>query len=322
MHGERLPLPDGRGVPARGARVPARRCRPGRVVRGDRGVGGRRRDGRVDPGGGGTRRGHRSASRPSLSAGMVDDADLVVCMAAEHRDAIARAWPDQGAKTFTIKELVRLLEGSPTAGPIRPAWRRPPPRGTGRRRPPRTCAIRSATRSTATGRSPTSSRTCPIDWRSPSRGISTDARRPGLRPRGLPAEGGPEALPRRAGPRGPGPRHRLDRARRLPAVLRRGRPRGRERRCRPRDRPRRLGPGRADRGEQGARHPGRAVPRPGPGCPASTTMPTCSPWGHGWSRPPTLGRSCGCGWERRSRAGATRRGSNRSPTSNERSRKR
>lgn len=53
-----------------------------------------------------------------LSAGMVQEADLVVCMAAEHRDSIARAWPEHGAKTFTLKELVRLLEGSPAPGTI------------------------------------------------------------------------------------------------------------------------------------------------------------------------------------------------------------
>jgi low molecular weight protein-tyrosine phosphatase len=54
----------------------------------------------------------------AISAGMVEDADLVVCMAAEHRDAIVRTWPEHGCKAFTIKELVRLLEGSPAAGPI------------------------------------------------------------------------------------------------------------------------------------------------------------------------------------------------------------
>jgi protein-tyrosine phosphatase len=53
-----------------------------------------------------------------ISPRMVEDADLVVCMAAEHRDAIVRAWPEHGDKTFTIKELVRLLERSPAAGPI------------------------------------------------------------------------------------------------------------------------------------------------------------------------------------------------------------
>ena len=53
-----------------------------------------------------------------VSPGMVEDADLVVCMAAEHRDAIARTWPGAADKTFTIKELVRLLEGAPAAGPI------------------------------------------------------------------------------------------------------------------------------------------------------------------------------------------------------------
>jgi protein-tyrosine phosphatase len=54
----------------------------------------------------------------AISAVMVEDADLVVCMAGEHRDAIAKAWPDHRDKAFTIKELVRLLEASPAVGPI------------------------------------------------------------------------------------------------------------------------------------------------------------------------------------------------------------
>jgi protein-tyrosine phosphatase len=49
---------------------------------------------------------------------MVEDADLVVCMAADHRDAVVRAWPAVEAKTFTIKELVRLLEASTPGGPL------------------------------------------------------------------------------------------------------------------------------------------------------------------------------------------------------------
>jgi protein-tyrosine phosphatase len=51
-----------------------------------------------------------------LTREMLDDADLIVCMAADHREAIVAARPDVEAKTFTIKELVRLLEASPTGG--------------------------------------------------------------------------------------------------------------------------------------------------------------------------------------------------------------
>jgi protein-tyrosine phosphatase len=40
----------------------------------------------------------------------VFDADLVVCMAAEHRDTLVDAMPEAEAKCFTLKELVRLLE--------------------------------------------------------------------------------------------------------------------------------------------------------------------------------------------------------------------
>jgi protein-tyrosine phosphatase len=49
---------------------------------------------------------------------MVEDADLVLCMASDHRAAIVGAWPAASDKTFTIKELVRLLEASPAAGPV------------------------------------------------------------------------------------------------------------------------------------------------------------------------------------------------------------
>lgn len=52
---------------------------------------------------------------------MVEHATLVVAMAAEHRDALSRFDPDTAHKTFTLKELVRLLEEldpvAATAGP-------------------------------------------------------------------------------------------------------------------------------------------------------------------------------------------------------------
>lgn len=40
-------------------------------------------------------------------------ADVVLAMAAEHREAVARAVPEAMTKTFTLKELVRLLEELP-----------------------------------------------------------------------------------------------------------------------------------------------------------------------------------------------------------------
>jgi hypothetical protein len=39
-------------------------------------------------------------------------------MAGEHRAAIVAAMPDLEAKTFTLKELVRLLERSNARGPL------------------------------------------------------------------------------------------------------------------------------------------------------------------------------------------------------------
>jgi protein-tyrosine phosphatase len=50
--------------------------------------------------------GHRARR---LSRDMLAAADLVVCMAAEHRDAVARMDPQALDRTFTIGELVRLL---------------------------------------------------------------------------------------------------------------------------------------------------------------------------------------------------------------------
>ncbi len=45
-----------------------------------------------------------------LAGSMVIDADLVVCMAGEHRSAILRADPVAESKVFTLKELVRVLD--------------------------------------------------------------------------------------------------------------------------------------------------------------------------------------------------------------------
>ncbi|MEX2276111.1 MAG: protein-tyrosine-phosphatase [Actinomycetota bacterium] len=47
----------------------------------------------------------------------VADADLVIGMAREHVDAVRRALPAAAGKTFTLKELVRLLEALPPADP-------------------------------------------------------------------------------------------------------------------------------------------------------------------------------------------------------------
>jgi protein-tyrosine phosphatase len=44
----------------------------------------------------------------------VEDAGAIVGMAGEHRDAVMRLVPEAAGKTFTLKELVRLLEALPT----------------------------------------------------------------------------------------------------------------------------------------------------------------------------------------------------------------
>ena len=52
-----------------------------------------------------------------LAGSMVTRADLVVCMAAEHRSDILRADPGAEPKVFTLKELVRVLDAlEPAAG--------------------------------------------------------------------------------------------------------------------------------------------------------------------------------------------------------------
>jgi len=55
--------------------------------------------------------GHRARR---LSASLAN-ADLILCMAAEHRDEIAALAPVAADRTFTLKELVRLLEAAPLA---------------------------------------------------------------------------------------------------------------------------------------------------------------------------------------------------------------
>jgi protein-tyrosine phosphatase len=50
-----------------------------------------------------------------LTPQLIDDADLVVGMAAEHREAVARLLPGAAARAFTLKELTRILEARATA---------------------------------------------------------------------------------------------------------------------------------------------------------------------------------------------------------------
>ena len=52
-----------------------------------------------------------------LSDAMVQRADLVVCMAGEHRAAIAQWVPSSIDRTFTLKELTRLLEDDAPTSP-------------------------------------------------------------------------------------------------------------------------------------------------------------------------------------------------------------
>lgn len=48
-----------------------------------------------------------------LGRSLIDDADLILCMAGEHREAVGEEVPQAARRTFTLKELVRLLEDLP-----------------------------------------------------------------------------------------------------------------------------------------------------------------------------------------------------------------
>jgi low molecular weight protein-tyrosine phosphatase len=63
--------------------------------------------------------GHRGRR---LRVEMVREADLVICMAGEHRELVVEQVPDVAGRTFTLKELVRLLEALPPAPTGAPTW--------------------------------------------------------------------------------------------------------------------------------------------------------------------------------------------------------
>jgi protein-tyrosine phosphatase len=58
--------------------------------------------------------GHRARR---LTAPMVSSADLLLCMATDHRKLLARSSSQLVSRAFTMKELVRLLETLPTPEP-------------------------------------------------------------------------------------------------------------------------------------------------------------------------------------------------------------
>jgi protein-tyrosine phosphatase len=52
-----------------------------------------------------------------LTREMIGGADLILAMAGEHRDFVRKVDPGALARTFTLKELVRLLDALPAAAP-------------------------------------------------------------------------------------------------------------------------------------------------------------------------------------------------------------
>jgi len=59
----------------------------------------------------------RAHAARHLTPALVDDADLIVGMAAEHREAVGRLSAGAAARTFTLKELTRLLEARTASDP-------------------------------------------------------------------------------------------------------------------------------------------------------------------------------------------------------------
>jgi len=53
-----------------------------------------------------------------LTPDLVRGADLVLCMAAEHRSAVSDLLPEAAPRTFTLKELVRLVQATPDHGSV------------------------------------------------------------------------------------------------------------------------------------------------------------------------------------------------------------
>jgi protein-tyrosine phosphatase len=54
-----------------------------------------------------------------LTPEMLGEADLVLCMAGDHRSQVADLVPEVAARSFTLKELVRLLEAADDPDPAR-----------------------------------------------------------------------------------------------------------------------------------------------------------------------------------------------------------
>jgi protein-tyrosine-phosphatase len=57
-----------------------------------------------------------------VSGEMMREADLIVCMAADHRDRLTLQLPELEGRTFTLKELVRLLDPQPEAQADASPW--------------------------------------------------------------------------------------------------------------------------------------------------------------------------------------------------------
>ena len=219
-----------------------------------------------------------------LTAEMLDDADLILCMATDHREAIVGARPDLEAKTFTIKELVRLMEAAPSGGSFDcPRSRR---RGVAERFRIQLEDIRDPLGEPIDGYREVADELHDLSGRlaaALTEEVALMRVALGADHAGFPLKEDLKAFLARGGPRSRRPRHRLHRAGRLPGVLRVRGPRRGGRRGRPRDRARGVRSGGADRRQQGGRHPGGALPRPvaGADVPRSTTTPTSWRWGRG-----------------------------------------
>ena len=235
-----------------------------------------------------------------LDPAMVEDADLVVCMAADHREAIVarcRAWtPARRSRSRSWSGCWRRRRRGSARRSRRGRRGRD---GTGRRG--RAEDVRDPLGEPIDGYREVAEELHDLSGRladAPSPGIRADADRARRGSRRLRAEGGAQGLPRRRratsiDDHGTDSTEPVDYPPFCAAAARAVADRG----GRPRDR-RSAGPARASRSPRTrwtASGPPSATTCSWPGSPGSTTMPTSWRWGRAWSRPRTLGRSCASG---------------------------
>ncbi len=113
VHRQRVPVADRRGLPAPRVRTRCGARRPVGRLRGDRGLGGFRRRPELGRRRRGARHRHLGPPRPRARAGRDRPRRSFWRWRSSTRDAVVRRVPEAAFGTFTLKELVRLLEALP-----------------------------------------------------------------------------------------------------------------------------------------------------------------------------------------------------------------